>query len=229
MVQVGHALLGSHGKVLSLDDGFCEILGTTADTIVGRSVLDVTVPADRGTCATLMRNLAATREPFRVTKRYIRGDGGEVWVTNTVSVIELGDAPPMLVSTIIPIDPPVEETEPAAMLDCARFLLSVRRDRASTFGPIFAEPAWDMMLTAYIADAEGRSLGLGALSRAASLPDDGADRWARALVQEGLLEVEPGGRADDGIQYRITAATHRQVEEFLSGVIHKRLPASTAA
>lgn len=223
MVQVGHALLGSHGKVLSLDDGFCEILGTTADAVVGRSVLDMTVPADRGTCQALMRNLAATREPFHVTKRYMRGDGGEVWVTNTVSLIELGDAPPMLVSTIVPIDPPVEDAGPAAMLHCARFLLSVRRDRGRAFGAIFAEPAWDMLLTAYIADAEGRVLDMDAMARAASLPTAGATRWARALAQEGLLEPEPGNTAGRPL-YRITAAAHKRTEEFLSGLIHKRLP-----
>lgn len=222
MVLVGHALLGTRGEVLSLDAGYCSILGTGADEIVGRCVLDVTAPADRVTCATLMRDLVATREPFQVSKRFMRSDGSVIWVSNTVSIIAFGDAPPMVVSTIVPIAAPDART-PANLLDCARFLLSSRRDRAGAFDTtMFIEPAWDMMLTAYVAEAEGAALDLDALARAASMSATSAERWVRALIQEGLLETEvscgPAG------PYRLSDRAHQQFEDYLSGLLQKRLP-----
>ncbi len=224
MVLVGHALLGTQGKVLSIDAGFCAILQTRAEALVGHSVLDVTLPEDRGTCAMLMRTLAATRQPFQVSKRYVRADGSPVWVTNTVSIIELGDSPPMLVSTIVPIDAPGDRS-PASLLDCARFMVASRRDRGPAFATtIFIEPAWDMMLAAYVAEAEGVVLDLAALSRAASIPTGSAQRWARALMQEGMLERESRDGESETAAYRLTGIALDRFERYLSDVLNTRLP-----
>jgi PAS domain S-box-containing protein len=222
MVQVGHALLGARGEILSTDEGFCTILETEADALLGRGVLDVTVPADRLTCQTLMRNLRATREPFRVTKRFIKADGSPVWVTNTVSIIALGDAAPMLVSTIVPIASPADGMNPAKLLECARLLLSSRQERRSVFATaIFADPAWDMMLAAYLAEAEGAVLDLGTLARAANVPQGSAARWVRAMQHDQLIEVEAQGADTPTSLFRLTATAHAQFEDHLAGIILK--------
>lgn len=222
MVRVGHALLGTRGEVLSTDEGFCEILETDAEALIGRSVLDVTVPADRLTCQTLMQHLQATREPFRVTKRYIKADGRPVWVTNTVSIIALGDAAPMLVSTIVPISPPTGGMNPAHLLDCAKLLLSSRQERRTAFDTaIFADPAWDMMLAAYVAEAEGMVLDLDTLARAANVPHGSAARWVRAMQHDRLIEVEAQGRDTPTSLFRLTATAHGQFEDYLAGIILK--------
>lgn len=221
MVRVGHALLGKTGELLSADAGFCDILETPADSLVGRNVLDVTVPADRPTCRTLMRNLQATREPFRVAKRFIKADGAEIWVTNTVSIVALGDAPAMVVSTIIPIGAPASQCSPAQMLDCARLLMASRHKRRTAFATtIFADPAWDMMLAAYVAEAEGGVLDLDMLARTATMPKASVTRWVNALRQEGLVEIEArqGDAAAERL-FRLTPEAHRQFEIYLAELV----------
>lgn len=223
MVQVGHALIGTQNELLSLDEGFCTILDTPLETIVGRSVLSLTAPPDRAACAIAMRHLRATGQPFRVTKRYLREDGSPVWVSNTVSIMALGDAPPMLVSTIVPIAPPSDAQSPAKLLDCARFLLAARRDRTGAFAAsLFNEPAWDMLLVMYIVEAEGGAIDGPALARFARLGGPAATRWLRALVQEGLIEEEAG--SGNALTFRLADSTHGQFEAYLSGLLTKRMP-----
>lgn len=219
MMHVGHALLGSHSEVLSIDDGFCSILETRADALVGRSVLDVTAPADRLTCQTLMRRLRATGQPFRVVKRFIKGNGRTVWVTNSVSIIALGDTE-MLVSNIVPVAPAAAEPGPAQLLECARLLLASRQERRTVFATqVFGDPAWDMMLAAYVTEAEGGVLDLDTLARAANVPAASAGRWTRALEGEGLIELESHGGTRPHCLFRLTASAHHQFETYLEGLL----------
>ena len=106
-----------------------QIMQAEIGSLVGRPVLDITAPADRLECGAAIDRLRATRMPFEVTKRFIRDDGGLIWVTNSVSMVGNGRDTDLIVATISPIVEPDAPRAPALLLDCARLLveLHVRR------------------------------------------------------------------------------------------------------
>lgn len=204
--------------MLGLDSGFCAIMRAAAETMIGRGVLEVTVPDDRPACLAGMSRLRRTGQPFSVRKRMQRGDGSVVWVEQSTTRVEFPDAAPTIVATFRPIASPADEVEPAALLAQARFLCDARAAREDVFGPIlFVNPAWALLLRAYIAEAEGRTLDIVAMARAARIAPAAALRWGRALASEGMFDLESGG---DGVAtapvYRLTADAHGRLERYLS-------------
>jgi hypothetical protein len=77
----------------------------------------------------------------------------------------------------------------------AKQLLRVRRTRDETFGPdAFGEPAWDLMLTLYVAKVEGMRLGVSAACDASAAPFTTGLRWIERLTERGLIHrrARPG-------------------------------------
>jgi PAS domain S-box-containing protein len=220
MPQAGHVLIGAEGQLLDMDAAFCDIMHCDPQGIRGRMVLDVTAPPDRQECARAIATLRATHRPFVIIKRFIRDDGSLVWVRNTVSITMDGGGAQMVVATVEPVEPPVGNDSPAILLDVARFLVTTRRDRRTVCDPaLFSEPGWDAVLAAYVAEAEGRAVDVATL---ATMLDHGPamiERWVRALMQHGVLEIEyRNPSADAPKAYRLTSDTHRKLEDYLGRV-----------
>jgi PAS domain S-box-containing protein len=219
VVVVGHIMMGETGDMVRVDAGFCSIMRASSAAMIGRSVLDVTAPEDRAGCRDAIRRLLATSEPFQVIKRLLRDDGTIVWVTNTVAQADFGDGPNSFVATVIPVDPNGYRGKPGVLLGYARALRDSRRARATTFATtLFTEPAWDLLLSAYIMEAEGGLLGPAALARAAGVSGPVALRWARALVSDGLLEVEHRHAAATVAEphYRLADRAHETFERYMA-------------
>ena len=214
----GHVLIDSDGRLQSLDQGFCEIMKAAAETIVGRLVIDVTAPADRAECAAAIGKLRATHQPFRISKRFLRDDGSLVWVTNTVSMVQGADRPDLIVATIDPMVETKPHSAPARLLTSAHFLVESKNDRASICDPsLFPDTAWDAILAAYIAEAEGRAVDVAALSTKLQISRARAVRWIDILLAQGILEIETHGAdayAPKG--FRLTGPTYDKLEEHLS-------------
>lgn len=83
----GFAQVDLDGRFTLVNDRFCEIAGWDRETLMQRTMQSITHPED------LARNIVmfdrAVREdiPYTHEKRYIRQDGGIVWVNNSVAVI----------------------------------------------------------------------------------------------------------------------------------------------
>ena len=76
----------------------------------------------------------------------------------------------------------------SGLLAAAREEVRRRGDRRLVLGPdLLAEPAWDMMLDLYIAQAVGRRVAVSSLCIAAGVPITTALRWIRTLERSGLL------------------------------------------
>ncbi|WP_201836048.1 PAS domain-containing sensor histidine kinase [Microvirga zambiensis] len=76
------------GRFLRVNDRFCEITGYTREELLnGLRMQDVTHPDDLPENLRLFRRAVGAGEPFLIEKRYIRPNGSEVWVSNTVTVI----------------------------------------------------------------------------------------------------------------------------------------------
>lgn len=215
-------MLSDAGHMIGLDAGFCAIMQAEADTMIGRGVLDVTVPEDRQRCRAAMIRLRQTGEPFAVRKRMRRDDGSIVWVEQAITRVDFPDAAPTIIATFRPIAAPSDRNHPCALLGQARFLCESGSDRRDMLGsPLFANVPWDLLLKAYIAEAEGRTIDVAEMARSARLTPTVAWRWTRALASEGLLEVEAGGCGGAGPVYRLTADAHARLEAYLSGRLRK--------
>ncbi|MGF9761428.1 PAS domain S-box protein [Microvirga sp. 0TCS3.31] len=76
------------GRFLRVNDRFCEISGYTREELLGdRRMQDITHPDDLPGNLILFQKAIESGEPFEIEKRYIRPDGSEVWVSNTVTLI----------------------------------------------------------------------------------------------------------------------------------------------
>jgi PAS domain S-box-containing protein len=90
----GFAQVDLDGKFTLVNDRFCEISGWSREELLQRRMQDITHPDD------LARNIplfeAAVRDgtPYAHEKRYVRPDGSEVWINNSVAVIMREDGTP---------------------------------------------------------------------------------------------------------------------------------------
>lgn len=202
--------------MLALDAGFSALLATTHDSLIGRSVLDVTAPDFRPTCAAGMATLRATGDPFVVTKQMIRDDGTRIWVTQSTAPSTLFDERTIL-ATFVAIRMPDTERDPRTLLANARFLADSIPERDQMFGKtLLSNPCWDLLVAAYIAEAEGRAADTAALATSVGLDPILAVRWVRALIAEQLFEVEDAAAPPSEARLRLTATAHDSFERFLT-------------
>ncbi len=84
----GMAFVGPHGGFVKVNRALCEMLGYTEEDLLQRGFSEVTHPDDVGTDLDQLRRLV-TKELRSYTriKRYIRKDGGIIWVSLAVSAI----------------------------------------------------------------------------------------------------------------------------------------------
>ena len=68
-----------------------------------------------------------------------------------------------------------------------------RRKREQIFGvpAIFADPAWDIMLDLFVANAKGRSISVSCSTVAAAVAPTTALRWIQTLIDYDLLKRVP--------------------------------------
>ena len=73
-----------------------------------------------------------------------------------------------------------------------RNLLRARAARADFFNAdLFADPAWDMLLSLYSAEIEQKRVSISKLCLASRVPSTTALRWISALQKNGLINREP--------------------------------------
>lgn len=218
---VGHVLCDEEGCLLSVDTGFCDIMRMPASLLVGQTVLAITTPEDRAEIAAKLAWLRLAEMRFTVRSRYLRGDGSLAWVDNTVALLRDGAGSARIVATVTPISPPASAQFPGNLLNTARFLLESRRRRDRAFDTgLFSDPAWDILLAAYVCEAEGGTLTARALCDSARIPAPSALRWTRLLLDTGLLEAEETVSSDImRIPLRLSGAGHRRFERYLAGLL----------
>jgi two-component system sensor histidine kinase UhpB len=99
---VGIAHVGTDGRFLRINRKFCSIVGYPAGELLERTFQEITHPEDLDTDLDQVRQLlAGEKDTYSLEKRYVRKDGGTVWVNLTVSLVrdETG-APQNFVSVI---------------------------------------------------------------------------------------------------------------------------------
>lgn len=80
------------------------------------------------------------------------------------------------------------QAEPLDEAAVARGLLDTRRRRDEAFGAgLFSDPAWDMLLNLFAAEAGGETLSMSQLCAAARVPQTTAQRWIDCLAEAKLV------------------------------------------
>jgi DNA-binding MarR family transcriptional regulator len=111
------------------------------------------------------------------------------------------------------------EAEPdhlARGLHIARWWLKARRLREDMFGPgLFSDPAWDILLDLYTAEAKGERVQITSLAIAARVPHSTAIRWAGMMTRAGLLVRQRDPRDARRIHISLSASAKELMREYL--------------
>jgi PAS domain S-box-containing protein len=77
------------GRFTRVNRSLCEILGRSEPELIGASVRELSHPEDRDLATpVLQRVFSGEAESARFEKRYLRGDGGVVWVEGAVALVK---------------------------------------------------------------------------------------------------------------------------------------------
>ncbi len=85
--SVGIAQCELNGKIVLVNQKFCEITGRTEAELYNLTVLDITHPDDLPENKEKMEDSISGFRPYKLEKRYLRPDGTFIWVFVNVSVI----------------------------------------------------------------------------------------------------------------------------------------------
>ncbi|TFW10139.1 PAS domain S-box protein [Oxalobacteraceae bacterium OM1] len=92
------------GRIIHVNDRYCELLGRDRAQLLGMGMHDFTHPDDLVWNAPMLDALVASGRPFEVEKRYVRPDGSVVWGKVIVSLIRPGPGvPPTVLAVFVDI------------------------------------------------------------------------------------------------------------------------------
>ncbi|MCW3836267.1 PAS domain S-box protein [Sphingomonas canadensis] len=90
----GFGQVDLEGRFTLVNDRFCAIAGWSRAELLGRTMQSITHPDDLVRNVPLFERAVRDGTPYTHEKRYIRKDGGIVWVNNSVSVMRRPDGEP---------------------------------------------------------------------------------------------------------------------------------------
>jgi len=113
----GIAHVSLDGRFMRVNRSLCEIFGYPQDELVGKTVREISHPADRGsTDAGRAAVLAGQIESVRLEKRYLRKDGAVVWVDLAIALVRSPDGQPAYEIAIFDDITPRKDAEHALQL-----------------------------------------------------------------------------------------------------------------
>lgn len=106
-------------------------------------------------------------------------------------------------------------------LTLARHTYAMRRKRAAIFGnpDLFGEPAWDILLDLFIAEAEGKSVSVSSACIGSAAPSTTGLRWLGVLASEGLVVRENDPEDHRRVMVRLTATGQAAMERFFEALV----------
>ncbi|MEG8023128.1 PAS domain S-box protein [Sphingomonas aerolata] len=141
-------------------------------------------------------------------KRYLRPDGSSV-VANLL-VTRFAN-PDRLISTLF-WQESGRPLPPARLWEAALRMRQVHATRAMLFGAdLSTDPIGSLLISIYLAEAEGRNIGLADAAAHANIPTSVTERWIRVMQQRGVIEYQK-----TTIDIRLTSAGMNNIESVLS-------------
>ncbi|HEX8939212.1 MAG TPA: PAS domain-containing sensor histidine kinase [Candidatus Limnocylindrales bacterium] len=111
-VAVGAVQLSPDGHFLEVNERFCALTGYPREDLLRMRVADLDHPDDRAVDQARWDQFL--RDPdirYEAEKRYVRRDGGTIWVHVTAAVIRYGGARPLIAKTVEDITERVRASE----------------------------------------------------------------------------------------------------------------------
>ncbi|MBI1401595.1 MAG: MarR family transcriptional regulator [Porphyrobacter sp.] len=101
-------------------------------------------------------------------------------------------------------------------LALARQTYALRRKRAAIFGnpELFGEPAWDILLDLYIAQAEDKPVSVSSACIGSAAPATTGLRWLGVLTEEGLVLREADPEDNRRVLVRLSRTGIAAMERF---------------
>jgi PAS domain S-box-containing protein len=212
--SIAHGLIGRNGRVQQIDGAYAALLGMPAEGIIGRPAVEFMHSADKAAATAILRRAWREDRATSATLRHQRRDGAAVWVNVQVWRIGSGDAAQLVISGRELAD----TAEVSAVADhwhMARLLLLAIQGAKRAFGDaLIANPATEILLIVYIAEAEAQSATAVALADRIRLPWPLARRWLNALVDSGFVEAELEGPVREETPFRLTQRAHTLIESL---------------
>jgi hypothetical protein len=115
---------------------------------------------------------------------------------------------------------PVQARSPKNQLALARKAYALRRKRTAIFGnaELFGEPAWDILVDLFIAQAEGKSVSVSSACIGSAAPATTGLRWLGVLADEGLVVRENDAEDQRRVLVRLTARGLSAMERYFNEV-----------
>ncbi len=115
-----------------------------------------------------------------------------------------------------PASPPRPLRPARGYLALARKAYALRRKRAAIFGnpDLFGEPAWDILLDLYIAQAEGKQVSVSSACIGSAAPPTTGLRWLGVLADEGLVVREADAEDHRRVLVRLTPSGQAAMDRF---------------
>jgi len=187
--------LDLEGRFTLVNARYCEIVGYTAQQLLGTRHQELTHPDDRALCDELFERAVKTGEAIFFEKRVMRSDGAGVWITDSLSVIRDAGGVPRSVAAIVTdiSDRKAAETELGESEN--RLRIAIEAAELGTW-------SWDLTRNLITwNDQHARFLGVEALEGtqtpdqmpASVHPDDAPrvrDELRRAIERRGVFESE---------------------------------------
>ena len=105
-----------------------------------------------------------------------------------------------------------------------RRAIRARRMRGSFFAPgLFSDPAWDMLLDLYAADAGDMPVSVSSLCIASAVAPTTALRWIARMTEDGLLERRPDATDRRRAFMALTDVARVGMRGYLVGLRHAGL------
>lgn len=236
---IGHSISNADGLIQAIDESVATMLQRTQKELIGMSYTSITHPADLARNMSQVKALRPNGQSQSIRKRYVGGEGRIVLLDVQVSRIGgretghlVGTMSTVLPSTVAPSTPstalptatgpspvaiiPARQTDdhlPLRLWQRARDLLAIMHARdAALGGDLFADHAWSLLLSVYVAEAESRIAIVDALAAELGMPRPTLDRWIRVLQAKSLIDPPDGLR--DALQ--LTQTGIDAVERLLS-------------
>ncbi len=207
-MPAGHCVSSVEGVILHADQGFLDLLQRRADEVIGVSYRQVTDARDLDRSADMLAVLEDGAAPVRLQKRYLRPDGSSV-VANLL-VTRFAN-PDRLISTLF-WQENGRPLPPARLWEAALRMRQVHATRAMLFGAdLSTDPIGSLLISIYLAEAEGRNIGLADAAAHANIPTSVTERWIRVMQQRGVIEYQK-----TTIDIRLTSAGMNNIESMLS-------------
>ena len=93
---IGMALVAPEGRLLKVNQAFCDLLGYTEAELLSKSFQDITHPADlEANLGYVRQMLAGEIRTYQMEKRYFHKAGNVIWAMLSVSLVRGGEGKPL--------------------------------------------------------------------------------------------------------------------------------------